>query len=376
MSKKLFHPEGVPTEPQVSGQPDFTSDAILEANPYVMRGRMALGQNTGVWSVVNLPEFKYGSDTDGEWTSGTYPSKLYQQKSTVGTGTGEVVTGIKFYDTSQNSYIEYVKEITINLDEDAAVNAPTTGVDVWFRWMPALAFQTFSFEGSGGKINGLRSDFVDTPQSIDDIPVGAWQKNGKSSIDQVDASNPFWEPSEWSFVGTRFSNSFSVTVPMPPEYTQWEAYWEGLGVGKPADGFRKLHVNDYFSEVWFQVLITSHSTWKPDKYNYRWIGNTDQYLSADFDTGMWTTYQRYWSEGASTGAINDAKVGEYVADLRTRPVTSTSVTNTYRTAGYLPWNPHYGMTKTDQWNTYRRQRTTFGDIAIFAPRRWRKWFTI
>ena len=365
MSKRLFHAEGIPTEPQVSGLPDFTDDSVIEANPYIMRGRLTSGLSRGVWSTINLPEYQYDADVDSNWISGANQSKLYKQLSVIASNP---VTSSKFYDTSANSYIEYVKEVTVNLDEVAAQNAPTTGVDVWFRWMPGTAFQTFNFGGAGGTINGLSAAFIDTSASIDDIPSGGWQKDGKSAINQSDSgSTQFWEPSEWSFVGTRFATSFSVAIPIPQEYRDWEAYWEGLGGGKPADGFRKVHVNDYFNDVWFQILVTGHSSWKPDRFNYRWIGNTDQYISSDFDTGMWTTYQRYWSEGAANGAINNSKVGEFFIDTRVEA-------SNYRTAGYLPWNPHYGMTKSDQWNTYRRQRTTFGDIAIFAPRRWRKVF--
>lgn len=369
MSKRLFHAEGVPTEPQVSGLPDFTDESVIEANPYIMRGRLTSGLSRGVWSAINLPDYQYDTDTDSNWASGSNASKLYKQLSVIASNP---VTSSKFYDTSANSYIEYVKEVTVNLDEVAAQNAPTTGVDVWFRWMPSNAFQTFTFTTPGNLINGLAPptyDFVDAPAQLDDIPSGGWQLNGMSSIDQNYSVNPYWEPTEWSFVGTRFATSFSVAIPIPQEYRDWEGYWEGLGGGKPADGFRKLHVNDYFNDVWFQILVTGHSSWKPDRFNYRWIGNTDQYTSSDFDTGMWATYQRYWSEGAANGAINNSKVGEFFTDTRVEA-------GNYRTAGYLPWNPHYGMTKSDQWNTYRRQRTTFGDIAIFAPRRWRNVFEI
>lgn len=374
MSKRVFQAGGVPTEPQISGSPDFNDETVVEANPFVMRGRMVAGVNTGIWSPVSLPEYQYGVNSEGEWTD----SKVYNQLSTIGS---DAVVSNRFYDDSENSYIKYVKEVTVNLDEVAGVNAPITGVDVWFRWMPADAFQAFNHVGYelSGLINGLSgytttAAFIDNSASYDDIPVAAWQKPGMSSTNQANQNaTQYWEPPEWTFVGTRFANSFGVAIPMPSAYNEWEEQWNQL-VSKPGDGFRQVYVNDNFPDVWFQILVTGHSTWKPDRFNYRWIGNSDQYLSADFDTGAWASYQQYWSEGASTGSINDYKVGEYFQDTIVRPVTSESVTKTFRTAGYLPWNPHYGNAQSDKWNTYRRQRTTFGDIAIFAPRRWRKVF--
>ena len=83
LSKRLCHAEGIPTEPQVSGLPDFTDDSVIEANPYIMRGRLTSGLSRGVWSTINLPEYQYDADVDSNWISGANQSKLYKQLSVI-----------------------------------------------------------------------------------------------------------------------------------------------------------------------------------------------------------------------------------------------------------------------------------------------------
>ena len=64
-------------------------------------------------SPVSLPEYQYGVNSEGEWTD----SKVYNQLSTIGS---DAVVSNRFYDDSENSYIKYVKEVTVNLDEVVA----------------------------------------------------------------------------------------------------------------------------------------------------------------------------------------------------------------------------------------------------------------
>lgn len=355
MSKVVFKPDGVPTEPQAIGEPDFSSDSIIDgSNPFIMRSRARAGSLAGVWVPPSLIEYKSDANSDGSWATGSDSSKLYEQLSTIG-ASGSTSIASRFYAASPNSYVDYVKETTINLDAATVVNAAITGVDVWFRWLPKAAFKRFAFTGS--KISGVTSTGYNCPL---DEPCGSWQDEA-------------YVPPEWTFVGTRASQSFSVTIPIPDEYRQFEATW-AAEASKPTDSgsprnLRKQYVDANFIDVWFQILVTGHSTWKPNPYNYRWIGDTGRYVESDYATGQWASLRRYWSSGAPAGSIGNYRVGEYFnSHLNDRSVAN------YRVAGYLPWNPFYGAAVQTGWDTYRRQRTTFGDIAIFAPRRWRKYF--
>jgi hypothetical protein len=338
---------------------------------------MTTGSRDGVWSPVNLTQYKSDPNVDWYWADVNNPnaSKVYKQLSTIGTdATSGVVTASKFYDATQYSYIQYVKEVSINLSDRGVVNAPITGVDVWLRWMPKEAFNKYTFNGSN-KINGILTTGYNCPR---ESPCNSWQTES-------------WIPSEWQFVGTRYETSFTLTVPLPPEYSEWEGMWNDL-VSKPADSgtststtnLRLQYVNNNFPDVWFQVLVTGHATWKPDRYNYRWIGNTDVYTQADYvDVATWKANRFYWtSDHPDVDVVTPYKVGDYFISHN----DDGSVWN-YRAVGYLPWNPYYGATVPDRaeadrggilvsnrWTTFRRQRTTFGDIALFAPKRWRKWF--
>lgn len=358
MSKRLFNAQAIPTEQQVTGSPDFTDDNIMPGNnPYVMRGRMATGGRSGVWSIVNLTDYKYDQDSDGDWADTNNPNQsiLYNSTSTIGVDENGMVIANKYYDNADGAYITYVKEMTVNLNDIDVINAPITGVDVWFRWMPPEAFNKYLWNEGGDIYDTLETGY-NCPR---EVPCGSWQTET-------------WIPNEWKFVGTRYSTSFSVTIPMPAEYREWEGIWEeepnkpGTAVG------RQQYVDANFPETWFQFLVTGHSTWKPDKYNYRWIGDTDRFGESSFvNTSAWDDNKRYWSIGNTGGALGGYKVGDSFISHN----DSGDILN--RTAvGYLPWNPHYGASQQNVWETYRRQRTTFGDVAIFAPRRWRKWFGV
>lgn len=371
MSKRLFDANGVPTEPQSSGLPDFADDSASEANPYIMKGRLTAGVSRGAWSIVNLTDYQHDIDVEGDWRLGDNASKLFNQVSNIASDSNGVVTANKFYDNSPHTYVQYVKEVTVNLDEGIVKNAPVTGVDVWFRWMPSTAFSMY-VRDVNGKITGTTDVGYRGQQ---DVPDDGWQKRGPSTIEEL-PSTAVWEPTEWSFIGTRFEPSFSVTVPMAAQFKTWEGIWaanQALTPPTKVDKTSKTAVNNFinsnFPEMWFQIIVTGHSTWKPDRYNYRWVGEdvSDSYNFIDIPT--WESTKQYWtrdSAGIIGGGIYYWKVGE-------RFTAKGGSEYNYQAIGYLPWNPHYGASKTDRWNTYRRQRNTFGDVAIFAPRRWRKW---
>lgn len=436
MSKRVFRPETIPTEQQEVNSPDFSDDSIIiDNNPFIMRGRMVAGINAGVWSPVNLTPYKYDENVNGGWTDST----LYDQVSSIGSdATVGVVTASKFYDDSAHTYVQFVKELTINLNGEDVVNAPTTGVDVWFRWMPPAAFKKYTLN-EGNKITGVTTSSYNCPR---ETPCGSWQKPPPHSPQY--STDDYWEPTDWQFIGTRYEVSFNVTVPMPPNFNEWIGIWRSKqSSGTPINindaSSVEFYINQNFPDVWFQVLVSGHSTWKPDKYNYRWIGNTDEYVEADFvDNSTWNAYRQYWAvqNGTYTWSSNTITVtssghGHSIGDsvylnftsggaigngdafrivnvpnANTFTVdfdgsgTSGNVTISlikvgdkfvshnddgsvwnYYAIGYLPWNPHYGKTLVDYGspdysifeNTYRRQRTTFGDVAIFSPKRWRKW---
>lgn len=354
MSKRIFDPALVPVQQQSVDSPDFNSDMIMSANPYVMRGRMATGNKSrrGTWSVVNLIDFKTDSPTGYQWASEPDISKLYKQTSYLNVSKWSN----KFFDESQYAYVPHVDTVTITLDDSDVINAPITGVDVWFRWMPMEAFDGYSFDGSD-KINGV---LTTTWNCTRETPCGSWQDEA-------------WSPTEWQYAGSHTTSSFTVTVPMPVAFKELEQAWAAESP-KPTGTAITTWINDWFfnnkKDLWFQILVTGHSTWKPNPYNYRWIGITDKLVQADFaNSGLWSTYRRYWTADnpSGDGALGQYKVGESFISHK-----DNGAVQFYNAVGYLPWNPYYGKTINNEWNTYHRQRTTFGDIALFAPKRWRK----
>jgi hypothetical protein len=169
----------------------------------------------------------------------------------------------------------YVSAVNINLEENP--NQAVTGVNVWFRWMPSSLFES-------------------TPSN--NPPATMQQKVPTASNGQ---------PQEWALAGTYNSSSFTTAIP------------------------RKTDVSD--TNAYFQILVTDNTTTKPNKYNYRWIGNTS--------------------------VSPKSKIGE----AYTGP-----------TRGYVPWNPWYAASvagAASAWTTYARQRSTLQDIALFYPRKWR-----
>lgn len=169
----------------------------------------------------------------------------------------------------------YVSAVNINLVENSKY--AVTGVNVWFRWMENAMFET-------------------TPSG--DIPTAYQQKTGTA----------YPATPEWALIGSYSASSFTTSIPR----------------------------SSSLADKYFQILITDNTTIKPDRFNYRWVGNLN--------------------------VSPLEKIGESVSTSGYQP-------------GYLPWNPEYSAATTgNPWSRYMRQRSTLQDIALFVPQRW--WRTV
>lgn len=320
MTKKIFDPSLVPTQPQNATNPDFTDDSIIPGgNPYLMRARMATaGGSRGAWSVVNLVDYQAELSSEvAPWATHNQ-SLLYNQKSY----SKIIHEANKFFDSGQTKYIKHVETMGITLDENVVVNAPITGVSVWFRWMRKEAFKGWTF--SGDVANGYTTTVCDR-----ESPCSRWQVET-------------YDPGEWQFMGNHVGTSFSIAIPLPT--STWNAFIASLG----------SNPNAVPEQIWFQMLVSANTTSAPNKYNYRWIGTTNQQTQFSGITApSWCS------------AVGNYKVGEsYVSHDDAGNILDANA------RGYLPWNPYYGASINNTWDTFKRQRNTFADVALFAPRRW------
>lgn len=201
MSKKLIDPSNVPQYPQVvmtPTPPDFASDESLPINRYIMRSRMVTQSgNAGQWGVIQVPSYHNDTTSVNSWTTN---NPLHNQIASLDRG-----------QTSTFGGITYVSTVNITLEENVYVQAATSGVKVWFRWMPL-------------------DMFASTPTAD---PAQYVQKDGDAYAHE-----------EWSLIGFYNASSFTVTLPRPSSYA----------------------TNKYF-----QILVTANTTTKPTKYNYRWV---------------------------------------------------------------------------------------------------------
>ena len=252
-----------------SGPVDYDSMEIASpGNTYIMRARLASRAGAvGRWSTVMLPQYQ-ADDV-------TVPNSWQSTTLTSQTSSLDVGTQSTFFDGS--AFTPYVSAVNINLV--SSISLAVTGANVWFRWMPSAMFESAP----------------PAPGSSLGPPLNVSQKEPSSYV-----------PSDWQLIGSYTASSFTTAIP------------------------RKSDPLTDTSEH-FQILVTHNTTIKPDKYNYRWVGN----LAASY------------------------KLGEPYNDSGTK-------------RGYLPWNPGYGAAiGGTQWSNYARQRTTMQDIALFYPRRWR-----